>query len=230
MIKLRIQDLRPGMVLGYPLMRDDGVVLLREGVKLTNRLISKIQAAGFEYVYIRDHRFRDVDLEETISHDVRRQALLTLNESFYNIVKGRQTSLEPIRQLVDEIIDEVLSAKKSVVGLVQLRQHDDAVFSHSVNVSALAVFLGRFLGLSRQQLRVLAFGSLMHDLGKIRVPLEILNKPGKLSDGEWEVIRNHPLWSVELMAGKTEDEAVSIAIALQHHERLDGSGYPYGLR
>ncbi|NSW75497.1 MAG: HD-GYP domain-containing protein [Candidatus Atribacteria bacterium] len=229
MIKVRVQDLKPGMIIGYPLLRDDGVVLLREGVTLTNRLIVRIKEAGFEYVYIHDRRFRDVDLEETISYDVRRQALLTLNDSFFSIVKGKQTSLEPIRRLVDEIIDEVLSSKRSVVSLVQLRQHDDAVFSHSVNVSALSVFLGRFLGLSRQQLRMLALGSLMHDLGKVKVPLEILNKPGKLLPGEWEVMRNHPLWSVELMTGKAPEEVVSIMVALQHHERLDGSGYPYGL-
>jgi HD-GYP domain-containing protein (c-di-GMP phosphodiesterase class II) len=217
------------MIVGYPLLRDDGVVLLREGVTLTSRLIEKIKETGFEYIYIRDRRFRDVDLEETISYDVRRQALLTLNDSFSNIVKGKQTSLEPIRRLVDEIIDEVLSTRKSVVSLVQLRQHDDAVFSHSVNVSALSVFLGKFLGLSRQQLRLLALGSLMHDLGKVKVPLEILNKPGKLLPGEWEIMRNHPLWSVELLTGKAPEEVVSITIALQHHERLDGSGYPYGL-
>jgi len=229
MIKVRVRDLKPGMIVGYPLLRDDGVVLLREGVTLTSRLIEKIKETGFEYIYIRDRRFRDVDLEETISYDVRRQALLTLNDSFSNIVKGKQTSLEPIRRLVDEIIDEVLSTRKSVVSLVQLRQHDDAVFSHSVNVSALSVFLGKFLGLSRQQLRLLALGSLMHDLGKVKVPLEILNKPGKLLPGEWEIMRNHPLWSVELLTGKAPEEVVSITIALQHHERLDGSGYPYGL-
>ncbi|MGB9553871.1 MAG: HD-GYP domain-containing protein, partial [bacterium] len=202
---------------------------LREGVTLTNRLIARVKEAGFEYVYIRDRRFRDVDLEETISYDVRRQALVTLNDSFSSIVKGKQTSLEPIRRLVDEIIDEVLSSRRSVVSLVQLRQHDDAVFSHSVNVSALSVFLGKFLGLSRQQLRLLALGSLMHDLGKVRVPLEILNKPDRLLPEEWEVMRKHPLWSVELMTGKSPEEVVSITVALQHHERLDGSGYPYGL-
>ncbi|MCX7667453.1 MAG: HD-GYP domain-containing protein [Atribacterota bacterium] len=229
MIKVRVQDLKPGMIVGYPLLRDDGVVLLREGVTLTNRLIIRIKEAGFEYIYVRDRRFRDVDIEETISYDVRRQALLTLNDSFSSIVKGKQTSLEPIRKLVDEIIDEVLSSRRSVVSLVQLRQHDDAVFSHSVNVSALSVFLGKFLGLSRQQLRMLALGSLMHDLGKVKVPLEILNKPGRLLPGEWEVMRNHPLWSVELMTGRAPEEVVSITVALQHHERLDGSGYPYGL-
>ncbi len=229
MIKVKVHDLKPGMVVGYPLLRDDGVVLLREGVTLTRRLIERIKETGFECIYIRDRRFRDVDLEEAISYDVRRQALLTLNESFSSIMKGRQTSLEPIRRLVDEIIDEVLSTKKSVVSLIQLRQHDDAVFSHSVNVSALSVFLGRFLGLSREQLRVLALGSLMHDLGKIRIPLEILNKPGTLTPSEWETMRGHPLWSVELMTGKVPEDSLSIAIALQHHERLDGSGYPYGL-
>ncbi|MBC7217309.1 MAG: HD-GYP domain-containing protein [Candidatus Caldatribacterium sp.] len=229
MIRIATDHLRPGMVVGYPIIRDDGVVLLREGIRLNDRLIRKIKELGFAYIYIRDPRFADIDLEETISHDIRRQALVTLNESFYQIVKGNAKAIEPLKRLVDEIIDEVLSAKKSVVSLIQLRQHDDAVFSHSVNVAALSVFIGKFLRLSRQQLRVLALGSLMHDLGKIRVPLEILNKPARLSQEEWEIVQKHSLWSAELMSERVPEEPESIRIALQHHERLDGSGYPYGL-
>ncbi|MEN3184653.1 MAG: HD-GYP domain-containing protein [Atribacterota bacterium] len=229
MIRIATAHLKPGMVVGYPVIRDDGVVLLREGIRLNDRLIRKIRELGFEYIYIRDPRFADVDLEETISHDIRRQALVTLNESFYQIVKGNSKAVEPLKKLVDEIIDEVLSTKKSVVSLIQLRQHDDAVFSHSVNVAALSVFIGRFLCLSRQQLRILALGSLMHDLGKIRVPLEILNKPERLSGEEWDVVKKHSFWSAELMAERVPEEPESIRIALQHHERLDGSGYPYGL-
>ncbi len=229
MIRIATSRLKPGMIVGYPLVRDDGVVLLKEGVRLNDRLIRKIRELGFEYIYVRDPRFADVDLEEVISYDIRRQALVTLNESFYQIVRGKEAAAEPLKRLVDEIIDEVLSTKKSVVSLIQLRQHDDAVFSHSVNVAALSVFIGKFLRLSRQQLRVLALGSLMHDLGKIRVPLEVLNKPESLSEGEWGLIRKHPLWSEELMSEWVSEEAESVCIALQHHERLDGSGYPYGL-
>ncbi|WP_438314925.1 HD-GYP domain-containing protein [Candidatus Caldatribacterium sp. SIUC1] len=229
MIRIATSRLKPGMIVGYPLVRDDGVVLLKEGVRLNDRLIRKIRELGFEYIYVRDPHFADVDLEEVISYDIRRQALVTLNESFYQIVRGKEAAVEPLKRLVDEIIDEVLSTKKSVVSLIQLRQHDDAVFSHSVNVAALSVFIGKFLRLSRQQLRVLALGSLMHDLGKIRVPLEVLNKPESLSEEEWGLIRKHPLWSAELMSEWVSEEAESVCIALQHHERLDGSGYPYGL-
>ncbi|MEN3202750.1 MAG: HD domain-containing phosphohydrolase, partial [Atribacterota bacterium] len=229
MIRIATHYLKPGMVLGYPLIRDDGVILLREGTRLNDRLIRKIRELGFEYVYVRDLRFADVDLEEVISYGIRRQALVTLNESFYQIVKGNTKAIESLKKLVDEIIDEVLSTKKSVASLIQLRQHDDAVFSHSVNVAALSVFIGRFLRLSRQQLRVLALGSLMHDLGKIRIPLEILNKAEPLSGEEWDLIRKHSLWSAELMSERVTEEPESIQIALQHHERLDGSGYPYGL-
>jgi len=229
MIRIATSRLRPGMIVGYPLVRDDGVVLLKEGVRLNDRLIRKIRELGFEYIYIRDPHFADVDFEEVISYDIRRQALVTLNESFYQIVRGQEAAVEPLKRLVDEIIDEVLSTKKSVVSLIQLRQHDDAVFSHSVNVAALSVFIGKFLRLSRQQLRILALGSLMHDLGKIRVPLEILNKPESLSEEEWHLIRKHSLWSAELMAERISEEGESVLIALQHHERLDGSGYPYGL-
>ncbi|MDD3699040.1 MAG: HD-GYP domain-containing protein [Atribacterota bacterium] len=229
MIRVRVDKLKPGMIVGYPILREDGVIFVKEGVVLNNTLINRLQKLGFENIYIRDSRFPDTDLEEIISHDLRRQALVTLNETFYQAIKGKEVSLEPLKELVDGIIEEILSSKKSVVSLVQLRQYDDSVFTHSVNVAALSVFIGKFLGFSRSQLKTLALGSIMHDLGKIKIPVEILNKPDKLSPKEWELIKKHSSWSAELITEKMPEEIESIEIALQHHERMDGSGYPYGL-
>jgi len=230
MFRVNVDKLKPGMVIGYPIMREDGVVLIREGVVLNDVLINRLKKLGFENIYIQDSRFPDANVEEIISHDLRRQALVTLNETLYQVVKGEVISIEPLKKLVDEIIEEVLSSKKPVVSLIQLRQYDDSVFAHSVNVATLSVFIGKFLGFYRSQLKTIALGSLMHDLGKIKIPVEILNKPDRLSPKEWELMRKHSLWSAELMAEKMPEEAESIKIALQHHERMDGSGYPYGLK
>ncbi len=93
-----------------------------------------------------------------ISHDTRKRALHTLHETFYKAVRGKSLTLKPVTNLVDEIIDEILQTKKSVISLVQLRRHDDSVFTHSVNVAALSVFLGKFIGLSKSELRSVAMG------------------------------------------------------------------------
>ncbi len=230
MIRIGVDKLKSGMIVGYPIMREDGVVFVKDGVVLNDTLINRLKKLGFESIYIRDSRFPDIDLEEVISHDLRQQALMTLNETFYQVIKGKEVSIEPVKELVDGIIEEILSSKKSVVSLVQLRQHDDSVFAHSVNVAALSAFVGKFLGFSHSQLKMLALGSVMHDLGKIKVPVEILNKPDKLSPKEWELIKKHSSWSAELITEKMPEERESINIALQHHERMDGSGYPYGLK
>jgi len=137
MIRVRVDKLKPGMIVGYPILREDGVVFVKEGVVLNDTLINRLEKLGFDNIYIRDSRFPDTDLEEIISHDLRQQALVTLNETFYQAIRGKEVSLEPLKELVDGIIEEILSSKKSVVSLVQLRQYDDSVFTHSVNVAAL---------------------------------------------------------------------------------------------
>ncbi|MDK2896473.1 MAG: hypothetical protein PWP04_593, partial [Candidatus Atribacteria bacterium] len=229
MIKIHVSRLEPGMVVGYSLLRDDGVVLLKEGVILTQPLINRLQTLGFDFIYIKDRRFSDIELEEVLSQDTRRKALETIHSNFYRIIEGDGQSLTPVKELVDEIIDEILRFKKPVLSLIQLRQHDDSVFSHSVNVAALGLMVGKFLKLPREHLRTLALGAIMHDLGKIKVPWEILNKPGKLSPEEWEVMKKHPSRSADFVAKAVSNQPEVALIAIQHHERIDGSGYPYGL-
>ncbi|HSV30482.1 MAG TPA: HD-GYP domain-containing protein, partial [Atribacteraceae bacterium] len=229
MIRISIRNLKPGMRIGYPVVREDGVILLRDGIPLTAQFINRLREMGFEYVYIRDNRCKDYNLEETISHETRRKALQTLHDTFYQTVRGARVSLQTVTRLVDEIIDEIFSVKRSVVSLVQLRQHDDSVFAHSVNVAALSVYLGKFLGMDRKELRILALGAIMHDLGKMKIPAAILNKNGQLNVNEWSDIEKHPAWSAEILLENLPEHDECITIALQHHERLDGSGYPYGL-
>jgi hypothetical protein len=113
--------------------------------------------------------------------------------------------------------------------MLGLLDHSESVLSHSVNTCAYAVILGHALGMNGLELHQLGLTAFLHDVGKAWVPVDILNKPTELSAAEWETMRRHPDWSVELLAGAGLAAGVLAGIR-GHHERLDGSGYPLGLR
>lgn len=110
-----------------------------------------------------------------------------------------------------------------------VREHDDYSYSHSVRVATLLAMLGEVVGLSKTDLAMLASGGLLHDVGKARIPLEVLNKPGRLTDAEWQVMRSHVAASVDFLRASEGVPKPILDMAGRHHEKLDGSGYPGGL-
>lgn len=109
------------------------------------------------------------------------------------------------------------------------RQHNDPVYAHSINVALISNILGRWLGFSEEDMKILTVAGLLHDIGKSKIPESILNKPGKLSVSEFEIIKNHPIYGHNLLKKRGLDKRITNA-TLQHHERCDGSGYPNGLK
>src|SRR3954449_10808046 len=117
----------------------------------------------------------------------------------------------------------------TVASLDSLRTHSDYTFEHSVEVAIVAILLGRHLGLPIPQIRELALGALLHDIGKISIDQAILNKPGRLTTGEFDPIKEHPSLGFERVRRLPLPSILPAHVAFQHHERQDGSGYPRGL-
>lgn len=133
-------------------------------------------------------------------------------------------------EAVDTIMGGVEESPAHMTLLAKLHRYDDYTLRHSLNVSLLSMIFGKHLGLAREELRRLAFAGLYHDVGKFKIPLEILNKPGRLSEREFEVMKHHSRLGYELLKsqeGVTEDVLLGI---LHHHERYDGKGYPTQLK
>jgi HD-GYP domain-containing protein (c-di-GMP phosphodiesterase class II) len=112
------------------------------------------------------------------------------------------------------------------LGLTSLKMYDEYTFTHSVNTSILAVSLGTFLSFAKPQLAVLGAAGLMHDIGKISVPLEIINKPGKLNDEEWEEVKRHPVEGALILADTPGMTKIAMVAAFEHHQHGDVRGYP----
>jgi len=142
---------------------------------------------------------------------------------------GKAIEAEAAAPLVEEISNSVMRNPGALISLARLKTADDYTFMHSVAVCALMIALARQLNLDEQQVREAGMAGLLHDLGKAMMPLEVLNKPGKLTDDEFALIKTHPEEGYKLLLeGKGVTDLVK-DVCLHHHEKIDGSGYPKGL-
>ena len=134
------------------------------------------------------------------------------------------------RALVDSLAQAVSANRTALIALTALKNYDNYTFTHMVNVSILTMSQARALGLDGQPLRELGLAALMHDIGKVRTPTEILNKPDKLTDAEFEIMRMHVVDGAEILRRTPEMPAVAPVVAFEHHLRIDGTGYPFGAK
>ncbi|MFC7519906.1 HD-GYP domain-containing protein [Xanthomonas populi] len=145
---------------------------------------------------------------------------------FRDVRLGRTVDTEAAMPLVQAINDSVLRHPQALISVARLKTADDYTYLHSMAVAGLMSGLARQLGLPEAQVVDAAMGGLLHDMGKAVTPLEILNKPGKLTDEEMDIMRHHPTDGHRLLVAGGVQNAVVLEIALHHHEKMDGSGYP----
>ena len=152
-----------------------------------------------------------------------------MQQVFSQVRLGRAVDADACLPLVQEISDSVIRNPGAIVSLLRLKTQDDYSYMHSVAVCALMVALGRELGFDQEQCRTAGTAGLLHDVGKALMPLDILNKPGKLTDEEFDVMRSHPARGFELLQEAHGASADAMDVCLHHHERVDGTGYPHRL-
>nr|WP_257626517.1 MULTISPECIES: HD-GYP domain-containing protein [Janthinobacterium] len=170
--------------------------------------------------------------DEELAHARRliersRQAVQTM---FDEVRMGKALSAAQAYTLVDDIAASVLRGGNLLLGLARLKTADNYTYMHSVAVCALMTALARELGLAPEQVRSAGLAGLLHDIGKMAVPTAILNKPGSLSEAEFSSVRAHPAAGHRMLREVGEIDPVALDVCLHHHEKLDGSGYPEGLR
>lgn len=142
---------------------------------------------------------------------------------------GRLGDVAEAVTLVESVAASVMRNQGALINLVRLKQADDYTYLHSVAVCAMMVSLARQVGLADEEVRDCGLAGLLHDLGKASIPPDILNKPGKLTDGEFQVIKTHPAAGFAALAGWQDVPAIARDVCLHHHERFDGNGYPHQL-
>jgi putative nucleotidyltransferase with HDIG domain len=159
---------------------------------------------------------------------VYRDAKNVVERAMHDVRMGREINLNTVSKVVDELADSVLRNVDALTSLSRLKSFDEYTFFHSVNTSVLALAMGRSLEMDRGTICLMGMGTLLHDVGKMKVPHSILNKPGALDNYEFEIMKQHTLRGAEILSRTTGLREEAMRPALEHHERVDGSGYPYG--
>jgi HD-GYP domain-containing protein (c-di-GMP phosphodiesterase class II) len=184
------------------------------------------------YLEFVDGILRSGVLSGTEADAVREVALKEKSKVVIRGVIDDPRSGERIKEaisLVGSIADCILNRRNALYNLLSIEQYDYYTYTHSVNVGVLSIGLGIEIGLEKEEVQYLGIGSLLHDVGKNTIPHEILNKEGKLSDIEYQIMQTHVVEAKNILATQEEFPAKSLAAVVEHHERLSGKGYPSGL-
>jgi HD-GYP domain-containing protein (c-di-GMP phosphodiesterase class II) len=227
-----IDFVNEGEILAKPLVSSDGKVLLQAGVALTQNFIRKLCNLGYDTVFIEDEDFQDVKIYSAISAQTRNVAYSSLKTLSKQIEGGHLSavSAEEVEKAVQSIIDDILSSQDLLGNVLEIQGYDDYTYHHSVNTTILAVIMGIAMGWPNHKLLELGMGVLMHDIGKIKIPQEILNKKGSLTREEFDEIKRHTEYGFEILRNNRDISLLSAHVALQHQERWDGTGYPRRLK
>jgi len=221
-----------GSVLARPVINSSGMVLLQAGVLLTASYIGRLMVMGYDVLFIQDDRLEDVEFHMSITGRTREAAYKTIENVSKFIEGGNESSLKvsKVQVAVQEMLNDLLFSADILGNLTEIQGYDDYTFHHSVNTTIIALVLGLASGYSEHKLLEFGMGVLMHDIGKIRVPEEILNKKTPLTSLEFEEIKKHPTYGFEILRKNNDFSLLSAHVAFQHHERWDGCGYPRGLK
>ncbi len=229
---ITIEQLEPGMVVGKPFYGYMGGAMLQPGFVLTRTVIDRLLEQKYSGIYIEDDLSKGIEIADIVSGEVKNNVTTAVRRLITNMEMGKDThfdsDMKQLSKYLNKLVDEILSSDVTVVNIVDIKEFDLYTYQHSVNVCVLSCLLGVVLSLQRSELYYLALAAIMHDVGKILIEKEILNKPGKLSEEEFAAIQQHPLHGFNILRKKGVFPGVVLSAVVQHHERYDGSGYLNG--
>ncbi|AWK50316.1 HD family phosphohydrolase [Clostridium beijerinckii] len=241
-----IECIRENSLLGKAIYSCDGQCLLRSGVLLTDDILKKIKELQILSLYIIDE-YSSIEIEDVIKPELRQKSISIIKETFCDIeriasvhkfenrtlneyTRYEKQYFNSINEVAEDIVDNVLSNKHVLLSLVDIKSMDNYTYSHCVNVAVISIILGISLNLPKKKLTYLCIGALIHDIGKSFIPKEVLQKPGRLTPEEFEIIKCHSRYGYDFIKNFFDLSSHIKLIVLQHHERFDGLGYPNSLR
>ncbi len=222
---LSINHVLPGSKLAKPLYGNQGVILLRENVELTESILQRLKGLGYTGIYVEDEISEGIEIQDIVDESLRLKTAARLEEIVNN--NGNIAEMTP---MIKDIVENIIENKDLEVNMNHLWGHHEYTYLHCVNVGILSVCIGIKLNLMKDELIYLGAAGILHDIGKKLIPAELLDKQGKLTEDEFAELRKHPEYGYEILAKAYEISSLTKVGVLEHHERYDGSGYPRGLR
>ncbi|MBW4829575.1 MAG: HD-GYP domain-containing protein [Clostridiaceae bacterium] len=227
---ISINDAIEGMVLAENIYSSDGISLLRKGAILKNSYIENLKENDVKNICIDNESFNKISVEGLVKSATSKEAIIIAKKIINRLPFSQEKNIKEIIFIKEKIIDELLSEKEILKNILNMKTIDNHIFNHCVNVSVISIIIGKSLGYNKEELIKLGKGAMLHDIGKIFIPLEILNKPGKLTKEEYEIVKKHTTFGYEILNKISGVDEELANISLSHHERYDGLGYPNSLK
>ena len=215
-----ISKLQPSMLIARAIYDQSDRILINHGVRLTEEFIKKMDAKGVIGAYIEDDISNKVIVQEAITNELRTRAVKSIKDF----------DIETTINLSKSIVEQLLGSDSILLDLVDLRTFDDYTYRHSVNVAVLSTMVAMGMNFKYDELTDLCLAALLHDIGKLKISDDILNKPGRLTEEEYALIKTHPSIAYSIVKERWDIAATTKIGILCHHENVDGSGYPFGLK
>lgn len=228
MRKVPLAMLTPDMQLGKAVCLGTNV-LINAGTRDLNRYASRLQRLGISHLYIEDAACEGIDIDDLISDQTKMKCKKTLEKSFKQLKSYSTLDIRQISGTAEDLLDEIMSHSNFMTCLNDIGGIGDNTLDHSLNTTIYAICLALQLGYNKSKMLDLAKGTLLHDIGKTLLDSTILFKPDRLTEEEFEHVKQHSKLGYELLNKNRKVPESSMQIALQHHERMDGSGYPFGI-
>ncbi len=238
MRKVSIHYVQPGSRLARPIFNDIGNVLLGEGSALSERIIKRLEQMGIYSVYIQDEWTAGIEPESIIDDRNKQRAMEVVHQTVNVLVDQSKLSTKSItpeltRQfsvVTENILQDIQQNQGILVALNDIYTSENYLLYHSVDVVILAGIMGTALGYNQKKLRELCLGALLFDIGMTKIPPEIKNKSTALTEEERMILQSHTEEGYKLLKEIPEIPLLSAHVALQHHERFNGEGYPRNLK
>lgn len=234
--RFRIQDVKPGMLLGRTIFLENGTVVLEEGITLTTNMIERLKNWDIFVIDIAENipalttPLKKSPSEAYLNFVASYQDTLdTISFAFEDIRYFRKVPLAKLRELTHSTVTGLVAAPGALNFVHTLYRNQIYTFQHSLDVAVISGILGRLMGYTDQALQDIMLTGLLHDIGKMQLPREILDKEGPLSAEEMSIMRTHPTLGYKMLSQLSTLPLTVLSGVLQHHERLDGSGYPLKL-
>ncbi|UOF91838.1 HD-GYP domain-containing protein [Fodinisporobacter ferrooxydans] len=225
------------MRLARPILDEKGTILVGKGVELTSFIVNRLLNLGILSAYVDDGLTNDIIVPEIVSQETTMKTISFIHKTMQEAANSKNFSkyfqtpkfTKKIQELFRIIIDEIQQNSSVMVSLANIYSTDEFLYHHSFNVTMMALMIGLKLKLSEKQMMDLGIGTILHDIGKMTIDPVILNKPDKLTPQEFEIMKTHTTNGFEILRNQGDISAAAAQIALLHHERFDGTGYPRGI-
>ncbi|MCR5734620.1 MAG: response regulator [Lachnospiraceae bacterium] len=212
------QNLEPGMTLARDIISPGMSLMLRAGMVMSQDYIAYLQKRGYLGAYVKDGDPFDIEVEEPVTAKTMAESVKAVENA----------DVDGLMLAASHIVSDISNMKKLSIDIIDLRSFDDYTYHHCVNVAIYCVAVAKYMGMNDKEIKEICEAGICHDLGKRKIPVDIINKPGSLTDAEFAEIKNHPQYSYDILRNNPDISGTVRQAVLCHHENENGSGYPLG--